>query len=143
MADLIMNRPAQPRRSFLQTVALASVALSVGNTGVQAGDSVLVELKRYLDAAHADVESVIARTDWGSGFEADQALDDACDRREAIVAQIERVPATTIEGIKVKLGALDGIYRECQAGPQVEDIADQPTTDMRLIIQILNALRAL
>ena len=45
--------------------------------------------------------------------------------------------------MKIKLGAQDAIYRERVGGLTVEDIADYSTTDMRLIVQILNTLRGL
>ena len=122
MSDPVITRAEKPRRNFLQTVALASLALSVGDTGVQAADGALVALKRDLDAARADIENVIARTAGDTSFEAEQALDEACDRRDDIIVRIGSIPATTLDGAKIKLDALDAI---------------------RLIIQILNTLRGL
>ena len=88
----------------------------------------------------ADVEVVIACTADDHSFEAEQALDEACDRRDDIINRIEKIPATTLDGMKVKLDALDSIYREQAHGLSINSVAAEPTVDMRLIIQILDTL---
>lgn len=138
-----MIHTEEPRRTFLQTVALASFALSVGDTGAQAADGALLALKRELDQTHADLEKAMAGVAEDSSFEAEQAFDHALDHHLDVITRIESIPATTLDGMRVKLAALDRMYATEPGGLSIDSVAAEPTVDMRLIIQILDTLRGL
>ena len=81
----VMIRAEGPRRTFLQTVALASFALSVNDTGAQAADAALIALKRELEVTQADIDRAMAGMAEDSSFEAEQVLDDALDRYHDVI----------------------------------------------------------
>lgn len=129
------------RRRILLTAPAAACAIRQATASHP--DAGLIELGRRLRAAWAAEKATYVK--WGDLTvpEADREITAAFDSVLAIVDQIERIPATTLEGVRVKALAVWW----CCSGEPFDDgtfsFNGSPTTDARLASAIMRDLLAM
>ena len=127
------------RRTLLGEAA-AGTALAVPALATAAEphpDAELLRLGRELDAAWAHERATYARMKGSYSKEADRITQAAMLATGEIVDRIEELPATTLDGFKVKARAVSW----CYDGGEV-DLGFQGTTDERLANAIIRELLA-
>lgn len=130
------------RRRFLMTAPAAALAI---HTGAPIGepDADLLDLGRQLRAAWAAENETAAK--WAGTYtaEAARATTAAADTTRAIAERIEKLPATTLAGVRVKVDAVSW----CCSGEPFEDDTfchyAKPTTEVRIVSSILRDLLAM
>ena len=120
------------RRRFLAVGSAAAVFASLHEAiAAKAPDDHLIALGRELDAAWANEREM---NESGS----DAELGAACDKTNAIVGQIKKIPATTLEGFKIKARAVSWCY-----GGEFDGFNCGDTTDISMAEQIIRDLLAI
>jgi len=122
------------RRSFLRAAPVAGVALAVPAVALaETPDADLINLGFAFDAAYSEEQAARAigreTGDWDK-------WDDAYARSGAIVRQIEAVPATTLDGLRVKARCIQWCYGD----DPIDLEGTSNTMDMRLAQQIVTSL---
>ena len=121
------------RRSVLTALGATVASASLPSVADAAHpDARLLRLGVELETAWADERRIYA------AFEADQIsgeeADKAPDASRAVVDEILRWPATTLEGLRVKARAVSW----CYCGDEIS--WDDETTDLQLALSIVNDL---
>jgi hypothetical protein len=132
----------QTRRGFLMnTVAVLPLSSpSIAAPSLVQPDAKMLELGAQLEVAWAEENAVNLKTDLMDDFvEADRLCGEAADRTSAIVAQIERLSASTIDGLLVKAKAV----MWCRSGDPFDNHEDPQTADARLCYSIFQDLTAI
>ena len=106
--------------------------------GPASADAALVALGEELEAAWAATTAAYEKYRDDPSLEAGVITDVADKAAAAIVHQIEAVPASTIDGLRVKARAVQWCY---DADP-VDLAVDRSTTDLRLANSIIRDLLA-
>lgn len=122
------------RRDVLKTAPVAVVAAGLPAVAASA-DAELLRLGALFEAAW-EHERALAKIDVPEG-EYDP-MEDAIDQTSLIVGQIEQLPATTLEGFKVKARCVQW----CFCSDPV-DLGEHDTTEYRLANQLINELLAI
>jgi len=115
--------------------AIPAVALASEPTSA---DAALLALGEQLEAAWAATTAAYEKYRDDPSLEAGVITDVADKAAAAIVHQIEAVPASTIDGLRVKARAVQWCY---DADP-VDLAVDRSTTDLRLANSIIRDLLA-
>lgn len=102
-------------------------------------DAALIRLGAEFDAAWARERELLAISNVLDTEEADDEWVAAMDVTREFVHKIERLPAQTIDGLKVQARALSW----CYCGEEIDFRDGQDTTDARLANQIIATLLAI
>lgn len=116
-------------------VAIPAVALASEPTSA---DAALVALGEQLEAAWAATTAADEKYRDDLSPEAEAITEASYEAAAAIVHQIETVPASTIDGLRVKARAIQWCY---DIDP-VDLVIDQNTTDLRIANSIIRDLLA-
>lgn len=123
------------RRNVLKTFALLPLAFGY-RKAVAADDFELIELGRQLEASMLEMDALYIDGDEPS----DEAFVIAYNKSESLVHRIEKLPATTMRGLKAKRLAVGW----CHGGEAVDlDYGLAKTTDLRLANGILADIDAI
>lgn len=121
------------RRTFLAGaagVATATAGLpAVADIHLDAG---LLELGERLKLSWAHERELDVRP----GYVADEEFDEACERSSAIVDRIEKIPAHTVDGLRVKVLAIQW----CHGSDESLWLEPHTSTDLRLAAQVIKQL---
>jgi hypothetical protein len=98
-------------------------------------DAELIALEKELDEAWANERAVYAETKNDNSEEADARCADAFEGTSDIVEKIDALPATTMDGLRVKAKCVEWC---CAGDPKGITFGD--TTDVRIAAQIVRLL---
>ncbi|EJW11241.1 hypothetical protein A33M_3319 [Rhodovulum sp. PH10] len=133
------NSTSPSRRIFLRGIAAIPTVSAIGLPDFLA-DADLLMLGNQLDEAREVEKAAYAKWEGVDTPEADREISEAFEGVKAVVAQIERIPATTSHGIKVKMRAIGW----CRGDEPFEgDPIYSRSTDVRLALSIYNDLLAM
>jgi hypothetical protein len=137
-----MSTLAPGRRTFLGHVAGIASAVAIVRVAEAHPDAKLLDLGRLMEKARAEEQvawDIAAGEDDDDGPLTMQA-NALYGAVAAVVVQIEQVPATTIDGLLVKMRALDW----CRCGDPVTvldiDPRPDPATDTRIMVGLIQDL---
>jgi len=124
------------RRTLLGALgsAIASSALTPAVASAGHPDAELLRLALALEKAWAAQRNADAQ--YSTGLIPGEDADKSYEATMAVVAEIERWPAHTLEGVHVKARAVSWIY----GGDKIDLVCDHDTTDKRLASSIINDL---
>ena len=133
-----MSREMNRRAILAGVAAIAPVAALTAAPALAAPDAELIALGERLRAAWSADKATIDRLRGIDTHAAYAEIDASIAACSAIVADIESMRATTLEGVKVKALAVSW----CHSGEPFDDesFSEQATTDVRIVSSILNDL---
>jgi len=129
------GRLATKSTAAVAAVAIPAVALA---SAPASADAALIALGEELETAWAAEIAAYAQYRGDFSLEHEAITDAAYEATKAVILRIEAVPASTMEGLRVKARAVQWCY---DADP-VDLAVDQSTTDLRLANSIIRDLLA-
>ena len=121
------------RRAFLAASAALPVAgVAAADLTTDTADTTLLHLGDELDRAWAHEKALIDSETWGDTYET------AYEASRAVVGQIERQQAHTLEGLRVKARAVMWCHQGDEMDGEPFSLTENQTTDVRLAESFLS-----